>query len=76
MELPPHGYFFSPYSRVLLELTRLQYPQHAASPHLFMDIKIVYLIVTLDHLSFKCLVLIALKALTVTTLTDRLTHRS
>ena len=53
MELPPHGYFFSRYTRVLLELTRLQYLQYASSPHLFMDIKIVYLLVTLDHLSFK-----------------------
>ena len=46
--------FFSPFTRVLPELTRLQPPQPAAGPHLSMNIKIMYIVLTTSAPVFHC----------------------
>ena len=54
MEPPPYIYFFSPFTWVLPESTRLQPPQPAAGPHLSMNIKIMYIALTTSAPVFYC----------------------
>ena len=54
MEPPPYIYFFSPFTRVLPESTRLQTPQPVAGPHLSMNIKVMYLVLRTSAPVFYC----------------------
>ena len=65
IELPPYICFFSPFTGVLPESTRPQPPQPAAGPHLSMNIKIMYIVLTSSAPVFYCL--ITPEALTVAT---------
>ena len=46
MEPPPYGYLLSPFSWVLPESARPQSSQPPASPHLSLNIKIMYIVLT------------------------------
>ena len=52
MQPPPYGYFFRPFSRVLLKSIGPQSSQPAASPQLSMNVKIKCIGYTLDQLSY------------------------
>ena len=54
IEPPPYICFFSPFTGVLPESTRPQPPQPAAGPHLSMNIKIMYIVLTTSPPVFYC----------------------
>ena len=54
MKLPPYIYFFSLFTWVLPESTRLQPPQYAADLHLSMNIKIMIIVLTTSAPAFSC----------------------
>ena len=54
MEPPPYLYFFSPFTWVLPESTRLQPPQPTAGSHLSMYTKIMYIVLTILAPVFYC----------------------
>ena len=52
--LPPTSISSAPFTRVLPESTRPQPPQPAAGPHLSMNIKIMYIVLTTSAPVFCC----------------------